>query len=131
MPQHLPEIVRHHSKSGGCGQEVRHWPPIVHKETNEAARLCQRERVTEQAIYEVLLAGGLSGLSEQSGCAGHIFLGQFQAGKQYLTEHEAVNRSIILPHELEALSPMRESGVQVVPCVADTGQGQMRFAGQR
>ena len=25
---------------------------------------------------------------------------------------------------------MRESGIQVVPFVADTGQGQMRFAGQ-
>ena len=56
-----------------------------------------------QAIHEVVLARGLTGLSEQRDCAGHIALGQLQAGKQYLTEHEAVNRSIILPRQLEAL----------------------------
>src|SRR5258708_26879226 len=29
-------------------QELSHWPPFVNKETDEAARLCYRQRVTEQ-----------------------------------------------------------------------------------
>jgi hypothetical protein len=53
--QHLPEIVRHPPLSGGLGQEVRHRPPFVDKETDEAARLGQRQRVTEQVHRLVLV----------------------------------------------------------------------------
>src|SRR6202011_6360815 len=44
--QQLPSIVRHHPKSLCFGQEVSHRETFVDKETDEAARLCQRQRVT-------------------------------------------------------------------------------------
>src|SRR6266581_31617 len=36
--QHLPDIIRHHPKSGCFGQEVSHRETFVDKETDEAAR---------------------------------------------------------------------------------------------
>jgi hypothetical protein len=66
------------------------------------------------AIHKVLLARGLTGLSEQSGRAGHISLGQFQAGKKHLTENKSVNNSIILPRQVEALLPVLPGFIQVI-----------------
>ena len=51
----------------------------------EMALVQQRQHLggsnPRQAIHEVLLADGLTGLSEQRGCASHITLGQLQAGR--------------------------------------------------
>ena len=45
--EHLPGILRHPANSRDLGQEVRHWPPLVDKQTDEATRLGERERVQE------------------------------------------------------------------------------------
>src|SRR6516162_8331224 len=74
--------------------------------------------------HKVLLAHGLSGLCEQSDRAIHISLGQFQAGEKHLTEHEAVKHAIKLPRQVQALSPMLLSSIQVVPLVEDTSQAK-------
>jgi hypothetical protein len=54
--QQLPYIVRHHSLSLYFGQEVRHRGTFVDKETDEAARRSERQRVTEQMYRLVLVA---------------------------------------------------------------------------
>ena len=78
--------------------------------------------------HKVLLARGLIGLRQHSGRAGHISLGQFQAGEKHLTDNESVNHAIILPRQVEALLPVLLGGLQVVPFVEHTGQAKMRFA---
>ena len=82
------------------------------------------------AMHEVLLARGPIRLSEQSGRACRISLGQFQAGKQHLTGNDSVGVLYLLP-QVEGLLPVRQSSIQVVPFVEDTGQAKMRFAGRR
>jgi hypothetical protein len=80
---------------------------------------------------EVLLARRLSGLSEQSGRIVYIALGQVQAGKKHLTEHESINTSIKLPSQVKALLTVLLGSIQIVPFVVDPGQTKMRFAGNR
>src|SRR5205823_867228 len=80
------------------------------------------------AIHKVLLASGLIGLSQKSGRAGDISLGQFQVGKKHLTANKSVNHSFILLRQMETLSPVRESCLQVIPFVEDTCQAKIRFA---
>src|SRR5947207_14977002 len=76
-------------------------------------------------IHKVLLARVLGSLREQYGGAGHIFLGPSQVGKKHLTDNEAVNHSLILPREVEALAPVLRSLIQVIPFVEDTGETKM------
>src|SRR5205807_5985733 len=54
--QQFPCIVRQHPKSLCFGQEVRHRGTFVDKETDEAGRLGERQRVTEQVHRLVLVA---------------------------------------------------------------------------
>src|SRR6266487_5882610 len=54
--QQFPCIVRHHPLSRGCGQEVSHRGTFVDKETDEAARRGERQRVTEHLHRLVLFA---------------------------------------------------------------------------
>ncbi len=79
------------------------------------------------AMYKVLPVGGLAGLSQKRGRAGHISLSQFQAGKKHLTDNEPVYHAIILPRQVEALSPVLLGGLEIVPFVEYTGQAKMRF----
>ena len=203
--QQRADIVRHHPMRSGFGQQLRHRQPFVDKETDEAARLCQRQRVTQQLhslvlfavrvesdrlehhhlepfirptlclrllaqwlqhrqccgrvalgqvyprlaegevvrlrqmsgrrqialakqrqhlcgsnlrhpMHEVMLARERFGLSQNSGRAGHISLGKFQAGEKHLTGSEGVD-AFHLPRQLEALLPVLLGGIQVVPFV--------------
>jgi len=57
--QQLAEIVRHHSLSGGLGQEMCHQGAFVNKSTDEAAWFSQRQRLTELLYRLVLFALGL------------------------------------------------------------------------
>src|SRR5262249_48870535 len=82
-------------------------------------------------MREALLARGLTGLSEHGGCAWHITACQFQTGKKHLTRNESVNTALILPRQVEALSPMLLGDLKVVPFIEYTGQANMRFVDHR
>ena len=79
------------------------------------------------AMHKVALAGGLAGLIQNCGRAGHISLGQFQAGKKHLADDEPVNNPVILPRQEEALPPVLLGALQVVPLVEYPGQPEMSF----
>src|SRR5215470_18750991 len=78
-------------------------------------------------IGKVILACRLIGLSEQSGRAGQIALGQLQASEKHLTDNESVNHAIILPRQLEALSPVLLSRSEVIPFVVYACEAKMRI----
>ena len=57
--QQPSNIVRHHSTCRGFGQELRHWGTFVEKDTNEAARLRQCQRIGDlfTAPWSLLVHG--------------------------------------------------------------------------
>ena len=57
--QQLTYIVRHNPMSSRFGQQLSHRGTFVHKDTDEAARLCQRQRLTQQLHSLVLFAMGM------------------------------------------------------------------------
>src|SRR5258708_27359635 len=132
--------LRQHRQRCGRGADVLICPGLANGKlvrlramsgSCQVALAQQRQHLrgsnVRDAIHKVFLARGLTGLSQQSSRAGDISLGQLQAGKQHLTENEAVNHSLILPRQVEALSPVLLSSLQVVPFVEYTGQAKMRF----
>ncbi len=66
------------------------------------------------------------GLIQSSGGAGHISLGQFQAGEQHPVRSQGVDE--YLPCELGTLLRVLRGFLQVIPFVEDTSQAEMRFA---
>ena len=97
--------------------------------TQERQDLCGSD--FRETLREALLVRGLTGLRQHGGCACHIALGQFQTGKKHLTRNESVNTALILPRQVEALSPMLLGGLQVVPLIEYTGQAKMCFVDHR
>src|ERR1051326_4387430 len=73
------------------------------------------------------LVRGLTRLGEHGSRSGHIAPGELQTGQKYLAENEAVNDPLILPRQVEALSPMLLCGLQIIPFIEHPGQPEMRF----
>ena len=112
----------------------------------QVVRLCQMSGCCQMALvkqdkhlcgsnirhpkHEAMPAHERFGLIQNSGRAGHISLGKFQAGEQHLIRSEGVD-AFHLSRQLEALLPMLLGGIQIIPLVSYTGQAKMRFAGNR
>ena len=54
--QQFTDIVRHHPMGSGCGQKLRHRGAFVEKETDEAARPRQCQRISQRARRLLLFA---------------------------------------------------------------------------
>ncbi len=89
----------------GCGRVALGQvdPGLAERETVRLRQMrgCRKIALAQQrqhvrgsnfrhAMHQVVLARGPAGLGEQSGRAGHIALGQFQAGKHHLTGNTSV-----------------------------------------
>ena len=82
-------------------------------------------------LREASLARRLVRLRQHGGSATAIAAGESHTGQVHFADNKSVNRGIILPRQLKALSAVPLGRLQIVPLVAYASQANILFVGIR